>query len=149
MAVNPIPEGYHSVTPYLIVEGAAQALEFAKQAFGATERMRMDTPEGKIGHAEITIGDSTVMIADAPTSDQGAHMPGVLHVYVDDADKTYRQALEAGGTSLREPQDQFYGDRMAGVKDSSGNHWWIATHVEDVSPEEMQRRAEEFNAQQS
>jgi PhnB protein len=143
MAVNPIPEGYHSVTPYLVVDGAAQVLDFVKSAFGAEERMRMDTPDGKIGHAEVSIGDSIVMIADAPTSDQGAHMPGVLHLYVDDADKTYAQAIEAGGTSLREPQDQFYGDRMAGVSDSVGNHWWIATHIEDLSPEEMGRRAKE------
>jgi PhnB protein len=143
MAVNPIPEGYHSVTPYLIVDGAAALLEFVTKTFGAEERVRMDTPDGKIGHAEVSIGDSIVMIADAPTSDQGAHMPGVLHLYVDDADKTYRRAIEAGATSLREPADQFYGDRMAGVEDSLGNHWWIATHVEDVPPDEMARRAKE------
>ena len=145
--VDPIPQGYHSVTSYLVVDGAAQVLDFVKSVFGAEEKVRMDTPDGKVGHAEVLIGDSIVMIADAPTSDQGAHMPGVLHVYVDDADKTYRQAMEAGGTSLREPADQFYGDRMAGVKDPIGNHWWIATHVEDVPPEEMARRAREAAAQ--
>ena len=149
MAVSPIPEGYHSVTPYLVVDGAARVLEFVQRAFGAEEKVRMDTPEGKIGHAEVTIGDSIVMIADPPTSGQGAHMPAVLHVYVEDTDATYGKAIESGGTSLREPADQFYGDRMAGVEDPAGNPWWIATHVEDMTPEEMDRRAKESQAQQA
>ena len=146
MTVNPIPEGYHTVTPYLVVNDAAKALDFAKRAFGAEERLRMDNPDGGIGHAEVMIGDSVVMLADPPPD--GGHMPGVLHLYVDDTDKTYRRAIEAGGTSLREPADQFYGDRMAGVADAVGNHWWIATHIEDVSPEEMAQRAKEYEAQQ-
>ena len=108
----------------------------------------MTTPDGKVGHAEITIGDSVVMLADASTSDQGVHMPGVLNVYVENVDEAYAKALAAGGTSLREPEVQFYGDRSAGVKDPVGNHWWLATHVEDVSPEEMAKRAEEYAAQQ-
>jgi PhnB protein len=148
MAVNPIPEGYHTVTPYLVVDGAEKVLDFVKQVFGAEERMRMDNPDGTIGHAEVTIGDSVVMTADASHSDQGRHMPGVLNVYVDDVDKTYRQAIEAGATSLREPTDQFYGDRSSGVQDAVGNQWWISTHVEDVSPEEMAKRAQEWEAQQ-
>ncbi len=148
MAVKPIPEGYHTVTPYLAVQGAANVLEFVKQAFGAEETFRMDTPDGKIGHAEVRIGDSIVMLADASTSDQGQLMPGMIHLYVEDVDKTYRQALEAGATSLREPTDQFYGDRTGGVRDAAGNQWWIATHVEDIPPEEMARRAEE-QAQQA
>ncbi len=143
MAVDPIPEGYHTVTPYLIVNGAGQLLDFVKQVFGAQELFRFDGPDGTIGHAEIKIGDSIVMLADASTSDQGQGMPGVLNVYVDDVDKVYRQALEAGGTSLRDVADQFYGDRTGGVRDPLGNQWWIATHVEDVPPEEMAKRAAE------
>lgn len=149
MAVKPIPEGYHTVTPYLAVDGATQVLEFVKQAFGAEELFRMDTPDGKIGHAEVRIGDSPVMLADAPTSDQGQAMPGMIHLYVDDVDETFRRAIEAGATSLRDPADQFYGDRTGGVKDSAGNQWWIATHVEDVPPEELQKRAAEMAQQQS
>lgn len=143
MAVQPIPEGYHAVTPYLAVDGADRLLEFVKQAFGAEETVKMPTPDGKIGHAEVKIGDSIVMLSDASTGDQGVAMPGMIHLYVEDADATYGRALAAGGTSMREPTDQFYGDRMAGVKDPVGNHWWIATHVEDVPPEEMARRAQE------
>lgn len=148
MAVRPIPEGYRSVTPYLAVEGAGKLLEFVKQAFGAEETVRMDAPGGKIGHAEVRIGDSIVMLADASTSDQGRPMPGMIHLYVEDVEKTYQRAIEAGATSLREPTDQFYGDRMGGVRDPVGNHWWIATHVEDVPPEEMAERAKEWAAQQ-
>jgi uncharacterized glyoxalase superfamily protein PhnB len=146
--VNYRPEGYSDVTASLMVNDAGAALEFAKQVLGAKERLKMASPDGKIGHAEIEIGDSVVMLADASTSDQGVHMPGVLNVYVQDVDATYAKALAAGGTSLREPADMFYGDRSAGVQDPSGNHWWFATHVEDVSPEDMNKRAEEFMAQQ-
>ena len=146
MTVNPIPEGYHSVTPYLIVNGAAQLLDFVMQVFSAQELFRFDGPNGTIGHAEIKIGDSIVMVADASTGDQGEAMPGVLNVYVDDVDKVYQQALEAGGTSLREVADQFYGDRTGGVRDPLGNQWWIATHVEDVPPDEMAKRAAEASS---
>ncbi len=146
MAVKPIPDGYHTVTPYLLATDGKKLLEFVKQAFGAEETVRMDTPDGKVGHAEIRIGDSVVMLADASTSEQGRPMPAMIHLYVEDADKVYRQAIEAGATSVREPADQFYGDRTGGVTDPVGNHWYIATHVEDVSPEEMAKRAQ---AQQS
>src|SRR5436309_15419961 len=114
MAVRPIPEGYRSVTPYLAVEGASALLDFVKKAFGAEEIMSMPTPDGKIGHAEVKIGGAMIMLADASTSDTGTPMPGMIHLYVDEVDKTYRKALEAGGTSVREPEDQFYGDRSAG-----------------------------------
>ena len=148
MAVKPIPEGYTSITPYLAVDDAKRLLEFVKQAFDAEETLSMPTPEGKIGHAEVRIGGSMVMLADASTSDQGQAMPAMIHLYVDDADKTFQKAVAAGATVLRELQDQFYGDRTGGVKDPVGNHWWIATHVEDVPPEEMGKRAEEWARQQ-
>jgi uncharacterized glyoxalase superfamily protein PhnB len=139
MAVRPIPEGYHTVTPYLIVENAAALIDFMKQAFGAEERMRMPQPDGKIGHAEMSIGDSVIMLSDA-TSEFGT-MPAMIHLYVDDTDSVYKTSLAAGAMSVREPADQFYGDRSAGIKDAFGNQWWLATHVEDVPPEEMEKRA--------
>jgi PhnB protein len=141
MAVTPIPEGYHSVTPYLIVDDAAKLLKFVKEAFGAEEKVMMPGQKGKIGHAEVKIGDSIIMLSDASESEQGKAMPSVIHLYVDDSDKTYRQALEAGATQVRELRDEFYGDRSGGVRDSLGNQWWISTHVEDVPPEEMAERA--------
>jgi uncharacterized glyoxalase superfamily protein PhnB len=147
MAVKPIPDGYHTVTPYLVVDGADKVIEFAKQAFDGQELVRFDSPDGKVAHAEIKIGDSIVMLGEASTSDQGASLPGVLNLYVEDVDKTYAKALEAGGTSLREVADQFFGDRTGGVQDPAGNQWWISTHVEDVSGEELAKRAAE--AQQS
>jgi len=138
MTVKPIPDGYHSITPYLVVSEAARVIDFAKEAFGAQEIMRLPGPNNTIGHAEIKIGDSVVMLADAGTS-HGAR-PGNLMLYVPNVDEVYRRALKAGGKSEREPADQFYGDRSAGVIDLAGNHWWIATHVEDVAPDELQRR---------
>ncbi|MGZ4127707.1 MAG: VOC family protein [Actinomycetota bacterium] len=144
MTVKPIPEGYHTVTPYLIVDGAARVLDFAKQAFGAEERGgRFQMPDGSIGHAEMTIGDSIVMVADASTSDQGKAMPSVVHLYVEDVDSVYARAIEAGASSLREPANQFYGDRNAGVTDPVGDQWWMSTRVEDVSQEEMMKRLSE------
>ena len=136
--VKPIPDGYHSVTPYLVVDGAAKLIDFARQAFGAEEMFRMPAPQDTIGHAEIRIGDSVVMLADA--GPENPPRPANLLLYVDDCDSTYRKALAAGGASEREPTDQFYGDRTAGV-DACGIRWWIHTHVEDVSPEEMEKRA--------
>ena len=147
MAVKAIPEGYHSVTPYLTVQGAATLLDFLKQAFAATELHRMTRPDGTVGHAEVRIGDSVVMLAEA--RDEWQPMPGALYLYVHDTDAAYQRALQAGATSLMEPADQFYGDRNAGVKDPVGNHWWIATHKEDVSPEELAKREEAFLKQQS
>ena len=138
MTVKAIPEGYHTVTPYLITREAAKVLEFAKQAFGAVEVERHEDGQGRIQHAAIRIGDSMVMLGQS--NDDWKEMPAMLHLYVPDADATYRRAIEAGGKSVREPRDEFYGDRSGGVQDPAGNQWWIATHIEDVAPEEMERR---------
>jgi uncharacterized glyoxalase superfamily protein PhnB len=138
--VKPIPEGYHAITPYLTVEGASRLIEFLEQAFQAETRFQMPDADGRIRHAELRIGDSMVMIAEAHGPWKA--MPASLYLYVPDTDAFYRRAIEAGGTSILEPADQFYGDRNAGVKDPSGNIWYLATHVEDVSPEEMKRRHE-------
>lgn len=146
MAVKPIPDGYRTVTPYLIVEGADKLLTFVKRAFGAKETVRMPGPGGSVGHAEVRIGDSVVMLADA--TEQSPAVPAMLHLYVEDCDATYRRALDAGATSERELKDEFYGDRMGGVRDPFGNQWYVATHVEDVSVEEMAKRAQELAAQQ-
>jgi PhnB protein len=142
MAVNAIPEGFHAVTPYLVVQGVPKLLDFLKQAFDAQEIMRMPRPDGAIMHAEVRIGDSAVMMGEA----MGEHkpMPGSIYLYVADADAAYKRALQAGASSTMEPADQFWGDRGAGVVDPVGNHWWIATHIEDVPPEELARRAEAF-----
>lgn len=126
-----VPSGYHTVTPYLVVEGVPGLIEFLKAAFGATERMRNLRPDGTVSHAEVEIGDSVVMMGEP--QEAGSAMPGMIHLYVADADATYRQALRAGGSSLREPADQPYGDRMAGIKDQFGNQWWIATPVTTAS----------------
>lgn len=139
---KPIPDGYHSITPYLVVQGAAKVLDFAKTAFGAQEIFRMPGPNGTIGHAEFKVGDSIIMIADA--NQMYGAMPGMLVLYVPNVDEVYKKALAAGGKSEREPADQFYGDRTAGVIDSGGNRWFIATHIEDVPPEELKRRSEEM-----
>jgi len=145
MAVNWKPERYHTVTPYLVGPGTAQLIEFLKQSFGAEERERHLRPDGAIMHAEVSIGDSIVMMGEA--SEEFTAMPTSIHLYVEDVDAAYERAVRAGGKSLREPSDQFYGDRSAGVEDASGNRWWLATHVEDVSPQEMQRRQEAMAAQ--
>ncbi len=139
MPVKAIPEGYHTITPYLVVNGAAKVLDFVKQAFGAQEIVRMPGPNGTIGHAEVKIGDSVVMMADATA--QYPAQPARLLLYVPNVDEIYQRALKLGGKSEREPADQFYGDRNAGIIDPAGNRWFIATHIEDVSPEEMKRRA--------
>lgn len=146
MAVKPIPDGYHTVTPYLIVQGADKLLDFMKQVFAAEETVRMPRADGSVGHAEVRIGDSVVMMGEA--SEQFPSLPGSIHLYVDDCDATYGRALEAGATSVQEPANQFYGDRSAGVRDLAGNLWWIATHVEDVPEEEMAKRAQEWTNQQ-
>jgi PhnB protein len=145
--VKPIPEGYNSVTPYLIVNGAARAIEFYKQAFGATVTVRMDGPDGRVGHAEIRIGDSHVMLADEHP-EMGARSPQTiggspvsLLLYVEDVDATVSQAVEAGAKLTRPVKDQFYGDRTGGLEDPFGHAWYVATHVEDVAPEEMRKRA--------
>ncbi len=140
MPVKAIPEGYHSVTPYLVVKGADRVIEFLKQVFGAKETERMSMPDGSVMHAEVRIGDSTVMLGEA--GGQWGPMPTSLYMYVPDVDAVYQRALKAGATSAMEPADQFYGDRNAGVKDSAGNVWWIATRKEDVAPDEIRRRFE-------
>jgi PhnB protein len=148
MTVKPIPEGYHTVTSYLIVDGAADAIEYYKQAFGATELFRFPTPDGKIGHAEIKIGDSPIMIADA-YPDMGYNGPKSLGgsavslmIYVADVDAVFNRAVESGATAKEAVSDKFYGDRMGTVIDPFGHVWHISTHMEDVSIEEMQKRAQ-------
>ena len=139
MSAKPIPDGYHTITPMMIAEGVPRLIEFLKAAFGATELTKIETEDGHVMHAEIKIGDSIVMIGEA--MEEYPPTPIALYVYVPDADTTYRTALDAGGQSVMEPADQFWGDRTGCVSDSSGNKWWIATHVEDVGPEELVRRA--------
>jgi len=147
MAIKPIPDNYPRVTPYLAIDGAAAAIDFYKKAFGATERMRIDGPEGKVGHAEIEIEGGLVMLADefpdmefrSPKTLGGS--PVTIHIYVKDVDAFCARAAAAGVTVLRAVADQFYGDRSGQLKDPFGHTWSIATHVEDVSPEEMQKRA--------
>lgn len=147
--VKPIPEGYPQVIPYLCVDGAAAAIEFYGQVFGATERMRMPAPDGKIGHAEIELGDSVIMLSDefpeggvrSPNSVGGT--PVMLSVYVEDVDTVFDRAVSAGAQALRPVEDQFYGDRLGQFQDPFGHRWSVATHVEDVPPEEMGRRAAE------
>ncbi len=152
---KPIPEGYHAVTPYLALDDAAEAIEFYKKVFGAKERARMEAPGGKIGHAELEIGDSVVMLADAfpqsttrPPSELGGTTAGVF-LYVEDVDAVVKQAADAGATITQEVADQFWGDRFGSVKDPFGHSWAIATHVEDVSPDEMAERAKEAMAAMS
>jgi PhnB protein len=147
MAVKPVPDGYHTVTPYLVVRGASTTMEFLNKAFGAEPAFEpMKRPDGTIMHADVRIGDSHVMISDA--TEQHPPMPCMLHLYVPDVDAVYRRAVAAGGTSMMEPADQFYGDRAGSVTDPGGNHWYIATHKEDVAPQELKKRAEAFMAKQ-
>jgi PhnB protein len=149
MSVKPIPDGYHTVTPYFTVRDAAAAIEFYKTAFGASEVMRMEAPGGRVGHAEITIGNSKIMLADE-FPDMGARGPRALggspvslHLYVEDVDATTRKAIAAGAKEVRPVKDQFYGDRLGTVEDPFGHVWHISTHVEDVPPDELRRRAEQ------
>jgi PhnB protein len=142
VATKAIPKGYHSITPHLINENAARLIEFLKQVFDAEEINRLSGPNGRLLHAELKIGDSMIIIGEA--SGEWKAMPSSIAVYVENADVIYKRALGAGAVSLREPADQFYGDRTAGVKDLAGNHWWIATHLEDVPPEELKLRAERW-----
>lgn len=146
MAVKARPEGYHTVTPYLICKGAAAAIDFYKKAFGATEIMRMPAPDGRVGHCELKIGDSRVMLADEfpERNIRGPHTLGgtsvSFYLYVDDVDAQFAKALAAGGKVDRPVTDQFYGDRSGTLFDPFGHQWTLATHTEDVPPEEMQRR---------
>jgi len=150
MATRTTPDGYHSVTPYLIVKGAADAIDFYKRSFGATELLRMTRPDGKVGHADIRIGDSNIMLADehpemgyrSPQSLGGAGVS--LMVYVDRVDEVFKRAVAGGAKELQSVKDQFYGDRSGTLQDPFGHTWTIATHIEDIPPEEMRRRAEKF-----
>lgn len=138
MSVQTIPEGQQSVTPYLVVNDAAALISFLQEAFNAKELVRHARPDGTVMHAQLKIGGSVVMMGE-PMGDQRP-MPAMLHLYVENVDEVYRQALDAGATSIMPPTDQFYGDRSGAVADKHGNHWWIATHIEDVSKEEMATR---------
>jgi PhnB protein len=155
MATKPIPEGYNTITPYLAVDDAAQAIEYYKQAFGANERVRMDAPGGKIGHAELEIGDSLVMLADPfpqastkPPKELGG-TTGSVFMYVEDVDAVVKQAVDTGATITMEVSDQFWGDRFGTITDPFGHVWSIATHVEDLTPEEIAERAKEAMAAMS
>ena len=155
MAVRPIPEGYHTLTPYLVLSGGAAALDFYQKAFGAVEIMRMDGPDGRVMHAEIKIGDSILMLSDecpqmgfkGPKSLGGSGV-GLL-LYVEGVDAVFARAVEAGGSVMKPLADQFYGDRSGTIVDPFGHVWTLATHVEDVSFEECHRRAEEFRKKAS
>lgn len=146
MSAKPIPDGYHTATPYLVLQNAAGAIEFYKKAFGATELMRLASPGGKIGHAEIKIGDSPIMLADE-VPEMGYRGPRALGgspvsimLYVEDVDALFNQAVAAGATVRRPVKDEFYGDRSGNLEDPFGHVWTIATHKEDVSPEEIEKR---------
>jgi len=147
--VEPVPEGYHTLTPYLTIRNAAAALDFYKRAFGAEETFRVASPDGKIGHAEIRIGDSAIMLSDefpemgaqGPETIGGS--PVMLHLYVENVDALVERAVQAGGKLERPVANQFYGDRGGMITDPFGHKWWIATHVEDVPPDELERRSKE------
>jgi PhnB protein len=153
MPVNPIPDNYPRVTAYLIVEGADAAIDFYKSVLGAAERVRMGGPDGRVGHAELQFGDSVVMLADAyPEMDSRDPIaiggtPVSMTIYVEDVDKTFAEALNAGARELQPLEDKFYGDRAGQFEDPFGHRWTVMSHVEDVSPEEMQKRADKFAAE--
>lgn len=141
-SVKAIPEGMHTVTPFLVVDGANDLIRFIEQSFDGKTTSIMKTKDGKVMHAGVQIGDSQIMVSDATEQYRAGSCR--LYLYVDDVDKTYKKSINANGISLREPTDEFYGDRSSGVKDAWGNEWWIATHVEDVDDEEMEKRARKF-----
>ena len=141
MSVKPIPEGYHTVTPYINVKDARKFLEFIKKAFDAKVHYIMEY-EGMVGHADIQIGDSRLMVSEASENMNPAQQIS-LYLYVPDSDAAYKKALDAGATSIMEPANQFYGDRNSGVKDFAGNTWWMATHIEDVPEDQLEKRMEE------
>src|SRR5215467_3580764 len=152
--VSYIPQGYNSVTPYLMVRGAAQAIDYYKKVFGATETVRMDMPDGKVGHAELKIGNSHIMLADEnPNMGQGyssaatiGASPVSLYIYIPDVDRVVERAVAEGAKLLRPVQDQFYGDRSGFIQDPFGHLWGVATHVEDVAPQEMKERMKKLQA---
>ncbi len=142
-SVRPVPEGYHTITPYLVSDNATELIHFIEQAFGGKLMFKMLHDNGRVMHAVITIGDSTIMISD--TMEGMQTQTAMLYLYLENADETYKKALNSKATSVREPKTEFYGDRAGAVKDPSGNIWWIATHVEDVSDEELRRRSRELD----
>ena len=155
MAVKPIPDGYHNLTPYMIVANGAAAIAFYQQAFGATERLRLAAPGGKIGHAELAVGDSVIMLADEHP-EMGARSPASfggspigLHLYVEDVDAVVARAVALGAKLLHPVEDKFYGDRNGTIEDPFGHKWYVATHIEDLSPEEISRRAAALHGQNS
>ncbi|UII73346.1 VOC family protein [Pseudomonas sp. HN11] len=146
MSVKPIPEGYASITPYMGINKASEAIEFYKKAFGAIQVMRLDMPDGKVGHAELRIGDSAIMLG-TPCDEMALRNPDEhtsvgLHLYVNDVDAQFKQAVAAGASVVSEPKDQFYGDRSASVKDPFGHMWFLATHKEDLTEAQIRERAE-------
>jgi len=147
MPPQPIPDGYHTVTPYLTCTPVSEVVDFLKRTFDATETVHMAGPDGRLMHAEVKVGDSMIMLGEP--SAQWKPMPAALYLYVADCDATFKRALTAGGVSVAEPADQFYGDRHCGVRDAAGNLWWIATHKEDVSPAELKKRQEELGKKQA
>ena len=147
MAAKPVPDGYHTVTPYLTVRDAPKVIEFLQQAFGAKiSHEPIKRPDGTIMHAQVTVGDSPIMIGEE--SEMAKPTTSSLYLYVPDVDSVYQRAVKAGGNTVMEPTDMFYGDRSSAVKDPSGNSWFIATHKEDVAPQELAKRAEAFLKQQ-
>jgi uncharacterized glyoxalase superfamily protein PhnB len=153
MAVQPVPEGYRTITPYLAVDDASAAIDFYQRAFGAKEQVRMSGPGDSIMHAELEIGDSKVMLSDPfpqastkPPKELGGTSVSIF-AYVEDIDSVYKQAIDAGASSLMEPDDMFWGDRFGSVLDPFGHSWTIATHIEDVSPEEMEERSKQWQEQ--
>jgi len=151
MSVKPIPEGYHSITPYLGILKAAEAIEFYKKAFGATQVMRLDMPDGRVGHAELRIGDSAIMLGtpcdQGPLSDPDNAVAVGLHLYVTDVDKSFQRALDAGAKAVSEVKNQFYGDRSGTLKDPYGHVWFLATRKEDLTEEQIKQRAMEMFSQ--
>ena len=148
MNVKAIPDGYHSLTPYMGIDKAGEAIEFYKKAFGATQVMRLDMPDGRVGHAELRIGDSSLMLgtpcAQMALRNPDEHTSIGLHLYVEDVDAQFQRAVDAGATVVSEPKDQFYGDRSASVKDPFGHLWFLATHKEDLTEEQIRQRAMEL-----
>jgi len=146
MPVKYIPDGYHTVTPYLTVDDAALQINFLKTAFNAQVTFEMKDAQGNVRHAELRVGDSMLMLGQA--RDEWKSRPMSFYLYLPDVDAAYKSAVAAGGKSLQEPNNHFYGDRSGGVEDPQGNYWWVATHVEDVSPEEMEKRHKAAMSQQ-
>lgn len=142
--LKPVPDGYTAITPYLVAEDAPRLLDFLADAFGAVERMRIPMPDGSVAHAEVEIDGAAVMLGSANAEMGFPPLAAQVHLYVEDVDAVYAQAVSAGGTPVAEPEDQFYGDRIARVLDTAGNHWSIATHIAEVTPEEMMQAMEQM-----